>query len=78
MCHCGRPLHYGNPGLEAYVNEMVAMLGERVEVSVDRRTWLVPRHYIALHGLQAEALPSLGFELLGSSAATADQEERVS
>jgi hypothetical protein len=42
---------------------MVSELGTHTKVTVDgRRTWLVPRHYIALHGLKAEQLPGMGFE----------------
>ena len=33
-----------------------------VPVVVDDRAWLVPRHYIALHGLKAWELPGLGFQ----------------
>ena len=63
MCHCGRPLHYNSSDIKAVVSAMVAEKGPRIEVTgPDGRKWLVPRHYIALHGLKPEDLPNLGFE----------------
>lgn len=62
MCHCGRPLHYTNPAVETYVRSMVQHFGECVTIHSDHgRAWLVPRHYLALHGLAAVDLPHLGF-----------------
>jgi hypothetical protein len=62
LCFCGQPLHYRDPAIELMVSRMVRDFGERVRVSVGARTWLVPRHYIALHGLKTEDVPRLGFE----------------
>jgi hypothetical protein len=62
LCHCGRPLHYRDPVVRAYIEQQIATSGEYVTVTVDARSWRVPRHYIALHGLRASELPSLGFE----------------
>lgn len=62
LCHCGQPLHYSSPAIQASVERIIAERGEKVEVSARGRTWLVPRHYIALHGLQEEHLPTLKFE----------------
>lgn len=64
LCHCGRPLHYTDPANEAFVRRLVANLGREVPVTVGTRTWLVSRHYIALHGIKAWELPSLGFREL--------------
>jgi hypothetical protein len=61
VCPCGQPLHYTNPLAERFVRDMVARLGPTIPVTVEGRTWLVPRHYIALHGLRAADLPHLGF-----------------
>lgn len=58
-CACGRPLHYTDPDVEEMVRALVAMNGEYVTVMVGSRIWLVQRHYIALHGLSAEELPTL-------------------
>jgi hypothetical protein len=55
-CACGRPLHYTDPDVEEMVRALVAMNGEYVSVMVGNRVWLVQRHYIALHGLNAGEL----------------------
>jgi hypothetical protein len=62
LCACGRPLHYTSPITQHYVEKMIATLGSHVPVTVQGRTWLVQRHYVALHGLKAVDLPNLGFE----------------
>jgi len=62
MCACGKPLHYSDPKNEQMVQRFVNELGENERVSVGGRTWMVPRHYIALHGIAARELPTLGFE----------------
>jgi hypothetical protein len=62
LCHCGRPLHYSDPNIEEKVRGLIAMTGEKVRVTTPGGTWLVPRHYIALHGLKASELPSSTFE----------------
>jgi hypothetical protein len=60
-CPCGRPLHYRDPLIQAVIEEMIERLGTHLPITVGRRTWLVPRHYIALHGVKASELPHLGF-----------------
>lgn len=62
LCHCGQPLHYSDPKIQEMIETMVRGLGPRVRVTFGGRTWLVPRHYIALHGLKSIELPFLGFE----------------
>jgi hypothetical protein len=62
LCACGRPLHYENDTIREQMEQLVAENGEHIKVTRQSRTWLVPRHYIALHGLNAEELPFLGFE----------------
>lgn len=64
LCHCGKPLHYTDPHARAYVEMMIRLSGECVIVAVDGRSWRVPRHYIALHGLKGSEVPGLGFEEL--------------
>lgn len=59
MCACGKPLHYQDRDKRVIVEEMISRLGKETRVSVGNRTWLVPRHFIALHGLIAEELPEL-------------------
>jgi hypothetical protein len=59
LCGCGRPLHYVDPETELTVRDLVATLGPNLLVQLGGRSWLVPRHYIALHGLKAQDLPEL-------------------
>ncbi len=66
-CACGKPLHYSDPANQEIVQRYVDELGEYERVSVGGRTWLVPRHFIALHGLKARELPTLGFEEITDS-----------
>lgn len=61
-CFCGHPLHYINPMVEKTMHDMVALLGENVKVTFEGRTWEIPRHYIALHGLKGKDVPNLGFK----------------
>jgi len=62
ICACGRPLHYTDPEVQRHMEELVATLGSGVRVNCGGKTYLVPRHYIALHGLIASELPRMGFE----------------
>lgn len=57
-CPCGRPLHYKDPAVQAMVEQFIHSLGEHVPINVegDPRTFLVSRHYIALHGFTAQDL----------------------
>lgn len=61
-CHCGKPLHYTDPKAEELVRELVALFGETIVVHVGKRSFNVPRHYIALHGLKGIEVDKLGFE----------------
>jgi hypothetical protein len=62
LCFCGKPLHYTDPAIQASVQKLVDELGESIPVTTGGRTWMVPRHYIALHGLRAKEIAGLGFE----------------
>jgi hypothetical protein len=68
FCHCGKPLHYRNECLRQAVQKLIDAQGPFVRVRVMNRTWLVQRHYIALHGIKAAELPSLGFEEVETTA----------
>jgi len=68
LCHCGKPLHYSDPDLRRIVERLIEAKGTHQPVTVGRRTWLVSRHYIALHGIKAVELPFLGFEEVANSA----------
>ncbi len=62
MCPCGQPLHYATPEAAAYMDRVVAELGDCIAVqALGKGTYLVPRHFIALHGLKAEELAVLAF-----------------
>lgn len=67
-CPCNRhvPLDYsGKDAIQAnIVKAMIARLGEFMRVTrwTDNRTWLVSRHCIALHGVEADKLESYGFD----------------
>jgi hypothetical protein len=64
LCHCGRPLHYKVPSIETRLLKLIDELGEFCKVTARGRTWLVPRHYVALHGLSSSKIESLGFREL--------------
>ncbi len=62
MCHCGLPLHYASEVVQSVMETLVRERGEFINISVAGRTWAVQRHYVALHGITAAELPSLGFK----------------
>jgi hypothetical protein len=59
LCGCGKPLHYIDRDKRAIIDDLIARLGPNVLVTSGGHTWLVPRHFIALHSLQASELPEL-------------------
>jgi len=65
-CPCGRPLHYTISHVQRMVEQQIAELGECIKVTVGGRSFMVPRHFIALHGTMGHTLPRLaaqyGFE----------------
>jgi len=65
-CFCGRELHYSNKELERIMVDICETKGDYLEVSdiVNYKTYRVQRHYIALHGIKQELLPTYGFEEL--------------
>jgi hypothetical protein len=60
-CACGLPLHYTSMQAREYVDALIAALGPTLLITVGQQTFRVPRHYIALHGIRAQELPTLGF-----------------
>jgi hypothetical protein len=58
-CACGRPLHYRKPAIESYVQQTIERLGPMVPIKTASATWLVPRHYLVLHGISVSDLPRL-------------------
>jgi isopentenyldiphosphate isomerase len=61
-CACGKPLHYINKNVEKIVRRYAKELGEMVEITAPSGTFLVQRHYIALHGIEAKDLNSLAID----------------
>lgn len=62
FCACGKPLHYSNPAMRMVIDRLITDCGTQdVTVRIGNRTWIVQRHYIALHGLKARELPNLKF-----------------
>lgn len=67
ICGCGKPLHYSDTpagrAARAFVEQMVANYGEFVTITVDGMgSYLVPRHFIAAHGVSAREIPELATE----------------
>jgi hypothetical protein len=67
-CLCGRPLHYKNAYERRQVERIIDRFGEFINVKAGAKTYRVPRHYIALHGLKDKDLAALGFEEVGRAA----------
>jgi hypothetical protein len=61
-CHCGKPLHYTDPAVKKSADDLIATAGEYVKIFYNGRGYKVPRHYVFLHGIKAQELPTLGFE----------------
>lgn len=59
LCPCGQPLHYTDPEAQATVERIVAEAGEHVLVYCGNGCYSVSRHYVALHGLDADELERL-------------------
>ncbi len=58
QCPCGRLLHYSNPQNEYMIRQMVRELGPEIRVTLldGSRSWMIPRHFLALHGLKGQEL----------------------
>lgn len=59
LCLCGQPLHYSDPKLQRMTERMIGAYGVNVKVQIAGRAYMVPRHWIALHGLKAREVPVL-------------------
>lgn len=67
ICHCGKPLHYSNPNIQNVVEQVIKSSGDEfvsiiIHTKGVKRTFRVQRHYMALHGIKAKELPTLGFK----------------
>lgn len=61
-CWCGELLHYEYPHVQDCMEKVCRAKGEWATISVPQGNFLVPRHYIALHGLDYQLLHEYGFE----------------
>ena len=59
LCACGKPLHYSNDTIRRTVQDFIDRLGPEVRIEAANGTFLVQRHYIALHGIMASKLEEL-------------------
>lgn len=59
LCACGKPLHYTDPAIQRMVERMVTAYGAEATIIAGKRIFLVPKHYIALHGIKTIELPAL-------------------
>jgi len=57
-CACGQPLHYTDSNLQRLVIEIINNLGPDIKVTLmdGSRSWMIPRHFIALHGLKGQEI----------------------
>ncbi len=56
LCACGKPLHYIDPSYRRLVEGLIKRLGENVPVEILGVAYLIPRHFMALHGVKAKEL----------------------
>lgn len=59
LCPCGKPLHYSDPLIQEMVESCIKELGEEIRVECNGKSYMVSRHYMALHGLMGKNLESL-------------------
>lgn len=70
LCPCGQPLHYRFPDQERAVRRLVEDCGPVIPIPDEERsrTFLVPRHFMALHNMDLRKIGELaeqyGFEEL--------------
>lgn len=70
MCPCGQPLHYASQAKRRFVEAMNELHGEFIRVTqvLVGKTFLVSRHYVALHEITGETdLAALGFPEVSNS-----------
>lgn len=58
-CPCGKDLHYTSVDDQRLVEKYVRELGLEVKVVNGSKTYMVNRHYIALHGLKSLEMEDL-------------------
>ena len=62
-CQCGHPLHYQNTEIEKIVTELCDIKGDYIIVQSTKnfKSYMVQRHFIALHGLKGKDVSKMGF-----------------
>lgn len=56
-CACGLSLHYSDPEIERYMTWLTETKGEFQKITIPPYgSWMVQRHYIALHGISGPEL----------------------
>ena len=68
VCACGRPLHYASGASRRAIERIIAAVGPTLAIMAQGQTFLVPRHYVALHGVSSLTLATvardLGFQMV--------------
>ncbi len=62
LCACGEPLHYATEQSRRFMDRLVAEHGPFVKIAIHGtvpRAFMVPRHFIALHGVKGSEIPAL-------------------
>ncbi len=63
QCYCGEPLHYASESSRKRVQEIIDESGRWQKVTIiGVGSFVVDRHYIALHGIKGGELVALGFD----------------
>lgn len=58
-CPCGEIHFYPDGPTATYLAQMLLLLGSEIRVTTPEDSWMVPRIFIAAHGLVAAELPAL-------------------
>jgi hypothetical protein len=66
FCACGLPLHYTDPIVQAFVEGVIRERGPNVIATIGGRAVEVPRHFIALHGLDNLDPEAMGFPFVAA------------
>jgi hypothetical protein len=62
LCHCGQKLHFSNERQKRELEEVINRFGENITIRHGVKKYLVPRTYIALHGIRDKDISKLGFK----------------
>jgi hypothetical protein len=68
LCHCGHKLHFSNARQKRELEEVINRFGENITINYGIKKYLVPRTYIALHGIRDKDISKLGFKEITDNA----------